>query len=48
METGIKPRRSVIKRQKKEAAKQKAIKAAKGVGLFSGLSYLFTKLSKKL
>lgn len=32
---------------KKEAAKQKAIKAAKQVGLFSGLSYLFTKLSKK-
>lgn len=32
---------------KKEAAKQKAIKAAKQVGLFTGLSYLFTKLSKK-
>jgi hypothetical protein len=33
--------------EKKEAAKQKAIHAARQVGLFSGLSYLFTKLSKK-
>ena len=32
---------------KKEASKQKAIKAARQVGLFSGISYLFTKLSKK-
>ena len=32
---------------KKEAAKQKAIKSAKQVGLFTGLSYLFAKISKK-
>lgn len=33
--------------EKKDAAKQKVIKSAKQVGLFTGLSYLFTKLSKK-
>jgi len=33
--------------EKKEASRQKAIKSARQVGLFTGLSYLFTKLSKK-
>lgn len=32
---------------KKAAARQKAVKAAKQVGIFTGLSYLFAKLSKK-
>jgi hypothetical protein len=32
---------------KREASKKQAIKSARQVGLFTGLSYLFTKLSKK-
>ena len=32
---------------KREASKKQAVKAARQVGLFTGLSYLFTKLSKK-
>jgi hypothetical protein len=33
---------------KRSAAKKQAVKSAKSVGIFTGLSYLFAKLSKKL
>ncbi len=36
------------RRDRKEESKKQAVKAAKGVGIFTGLSYLFSKLSKKL
>jgi len=35
-------------KEKKSAAKEQVIKSAKQVGLFTGLSFLFNKLSKKI
>lgn len=35
-------------KESKQLSKEKAVKSARQVGLITGLSYLFTKLSKKL
>ncbi|HEX6914378.1 MAG TPA: hypothetical protein VF145_04015 [Chitinophagaceae bacterium] len=36
------------RKERKEAAREKAVKSAKQVGIFTGLSYLFAKLGKNL